>query len=62
MLKEYPQLAIFHDEFYQKGVNKDICLGYIKDESEKYRLIYDSYAKKLEEREEMIDVNRNFAM
>jgi nuclear transport factor 2 (NTF2) superfamily protein len=57
MIKEYPYLKIFAEDFYNKRANREICLGYIKDESLKYRFIYDAYQRKLEEIDEIIEVN-----
>lgn len=57
MIKEYPNLKMFAEDFYHKRVNIEICLGYIKDESLKYRFIYDAYQRKLQEIDEIIEVN-----
>ncbi len=47
MLKEFPHFGIFQGSFYQSKSNRMICLEYIKDESEKYRFIYEAYRRKL---------------
>lgn len=40
MVREYPHLKLFHEDFYKRGVNRLIVLEYIRDESEKYRYIH----------------------
>ena len=57
MMGEYPHFQIFFDSFYKSNSNRQICLEYIKDESEKYRYIYEAYKHKLEEISEMEKVN-----
>ena len=47
MQSEYPHFKKFFDVFYSSKANKQICLDYIKDESEKYRFIYEAYKRKL---------------
>lgn len=54
MVKEYPHLQLFTELFYKNKANKQICLAYIKDESEKYRFIYEAYVRKMEEIDEII--------
>lgn len=57
MMVEYPHFQIFLDNFYKTSSNRQICLDYIKDESEKYRYIYEAYKHKLEEIAEMEKLN-----
>lgn len=47
MIKEFPHFKMFQEQFYQAQINRKICLDYIKDESQKYRFIYEAYRKKL---------------
>ena len=49
MLREYPHFKVFFDSFYTSGANRRVCLDYIKDESEKFRFIYEAYKRKLED-------------
>ena len=49
MFKKHPHLNIFCKEFYENGINRDICVEYVRDEGEKYRYIYQAYLRQLEE-------------
>lgn len=48
MMKEYPHLKLFQDHFYKAKANRQISLNYMKDESDKYRFIYEAYLRKLD--------------
>jgi len=45
MMLDYPHLRLFKEQFYNTNNNRIICLAYLKDESEKYRFIYEAYLR-----------------
>ena len=57
MYGEFPHLQLFHEQFYKEGVNKQICIDYTRDESEKFRHIHRKYLRRLEEIDEINKMN-----
>lgn len=48
MTSKYKYLKIVEKEFYSNNHCHKICYEYLKDESIKFRLIYDAYRKRME--------------
>lgn len=62
MFVQFPHFKVFLQDFYESKSNYTICLEYIKDESLKYRYIYEAYRHKQEEIEQIIKMNSVLAL
>jgi hypothetical protein len=59
MTADFPHLKLFKEQIYITGCNRSICVSYLKDESEKYRFIYEAYLRTVEEIDDMERINQN---